>query len=167
MRHRIVIPASLRPSILSAPHAAHQGVGIMCARAADSVFWPNIITDITRIRDECTQCHRTTKSNPIEPLCDITPLDYPIQRICADYFSFNNTEYLVVVARFSSWPIVYRSTSGADGLVKRLREIFVTFGVPEELTTDGGPQQSMEGELPSSGLGVPENRPRPQPFPPV
>ena len=36
--------------------------------------------------------------------------------------------------------MVFKSENGADGLVKRLRETFVTFGVPEELTTDGGPQ---------------------------
>ena len=36
--------------------------------------------------------------------------------------------------------MVYRSESGAEGLVKRLRETFVTFGIPEELTSDGGPQ---------------------------
>jgi hypothetical protein len=36
--------------------------------------------------------------------------------------------------------MVYRSESGADGLVKRLRETFVTFDIPEELTSDGGPQ---------------------------
>lgn len=34
----------------------------------------------------------------------------------------------------------HKSESGAEGLVKRLRETFVTFGIPEELTSDGGPQ---------------------------
>ena len=36
--------------------------------------------------------------------------------------------------------MVYRSESGAEGLIKRLRETFATFGIPEELTSDGGPQ---------------------------
>ncbi|GFO12503.1 retrovirus-related pol polyprotein from [Plakobranchus ocellatus] len=140
MGHRIVIPASLRPSILNALHAAHQGIGAMCARAADSVFWPNITTDITCIREECTKCHRTANSNPMQHPCDITPPDYPFQRICADYLSFKNTESIVIVDRYSSWPIVQRSASGADSLIKRLREIFVTFGVLEGLTTDGRPR---------------------------
>ena len=39
---RIVMPQALRKDILHALHAAHQGVSAMCARAADSVFWPNI-----------------------------------------------------------------------------------------------------------------------------
>ena len=36
--------------------------------------------------------------------------------------------------------MVHRSESGAEDLVKRLHETFVTFGIPEELTSDGGPQ---------------------------
>ena len=52
----------------------------------------------------------------------------------------NHHEYVVVVDRYSNWPMVFRSEDGASGLVKRLREVFVTFGVPEELTSDGGPQ---------------------------
>ena len=35
--------------------------------------------------------------------------------------------------------MVFKS-EGANGLVKRLNETFVTFGIPEEITSDGGPQ---------------------------
>ncbi|VDI84110.1 Hypothetical predicted protein [Mytilus galloprovincialis] len=41
---------------------------------------------------------------------------------------------------YSNWPMVYKSESGAEGLVNRLRGTFVTFSIPEELTSDGGPQ---------------------------
>ena len=140
MGQRIIIPSSLRPSILEALHAAHQGISAMCARAADSVYWPNITTDISRIRNECGNCHRVAKSNPMQPPIDIIPPDFPFQKICSDYFSYNNHDYVVIVDRYSNWPMVFKSESGADGLVKRLRETFVTFGVPEELTSDGGPQ---------------------------
>lgn len=138
--HRVVVPASLRHSILDALHAAHQGVSVMGARAADSVFWPNITMDIQRVRDECLQCHRSAKSNPMQPPIASSPPEYPFQKVCSDYFTYHNHEYVVIVDRYSNWPSVFRSENGADGLVKRLREIFVTFGVPEELTSDGGPQ---------------------------
>ena len=69
-----------------------------------------------------------------------TPPDYPFQKVCSDYFSHGNHNYVVVVDRYSNWPMVFKSENGTDGLVRRLRETFVTFGVPEELTTDGGPQ---------------------------
>ena len=138
--HRVVIPAVLRESVLNALHAAHQGVSAMQARAVDSVYWPDITVDIARIRDQCLHCHKIAKSNPMQPPSDIEPPEFPFQQICADYFTYNNTDYVVIVDRYSNWPMVYRSESGAEGLVKRLRETFVTFGIPEELTSDGGPQ---------------------------
>ena len=137
---RIVIPQSLRQDILTALHSAHQGVSIMCARAADSVFWPNITTDITRVRDTCSHCNRSAKSNPMQPPAEIQPPSYPFQQLACDYFHFMNNDYVVIVDRYSQWAMVYKSESGADGLVKRLRETFVTFGIPEEITSDGGPQ---------------------------
>merc|ERR1711963_636556 len=55
---RIVIPTTLQPEILKALHAAHQGITMMCQRAADTVFWPGITVDITRTRENCEACHR-------------------------------------------------------------------------------------------------------------
>jgi hypothetical protein len=138
--HRIVIPPALRMPILNALHAAHQGVSVMRARAMDSVYWPDYTVDISRVRDQCAHCHQMSKSNPMQPPSDITHPDYPFQMICSDYFTFNGKDYVVTVDRYSNWPMVYRSEHGAEGLVKRLRETFVTFGIPEELTSDGGPQ---------------------------
>ena len=137
---RIVIPPALRPHILYALHSAHQGVSAMCARAADSVFWPNITVDITRTRELCNDCNRVAKSNPMQPPPEIHPPDYPFQQVCCDYFTYANHDYVVLVDRYSNWPMVFRSESGAQGLIKRLREAFVTFGIPEVLTSDGGPQ---------------------------
>lgn len=140
MGQQIVIPPALRKPVLDALHAAHQGVSAMRARAMDSVYWPEITVDIARVRDQCVHCHQMAKSNPMQPPSDITPPDYPFQMICSDYFTYNSNDYVVIVDMYSNWPMVYKSESGAEGLVKRLRETFVTFGIPEELTSDGGPQ---------------------------
>ena len=53
---------------------------------------------------------------------------------------YNSKDYVVIVDRYSNWPMVYKSESDAEGLVKRLRKTFVTFGILEEMTSDGGPQ---------------------------
>lgn len=136
---RIVIPKSLQHEILLSLHAAHQGINSMCQRASESVFWPGISTDITRIRNECVDCHRISKSYAMEPPVEISQPEYPFQQICCDYFESNNKVYLVVVDRYSNWPIVFEQSGKADGLIKRLWEVFITFGVPEELASDGGP----------------------------
>ena len=47
---------------------------------------------------------------------------------------------MVAVDRYSNWPIVERASDGAQGLISALRSTFITFGISEELTSDGGPQ---------------------------
>ena len=140
MGNRIIIPTSLREQLLDSLHAAHQGVGAMCERARDSIFWPNISVDITRVRNSCEHCHRMAKSNAMEAPEEIIPPEFPFQKICCDYFTFNSKNYLVLVDRYSNWPIAFKEPGTAENLVNRLRDIFETFGVPEELTSDGGPQ---------------------------
>ena len=110
----------------------------MIARATDLVFWPNITVDITKVRDQCGHCHRRAKSNPMRlPSISVQP-EYPYQQIWCDYFTYMNKEYLVLVVRYSNWPAVIKSESRAAGLVKKHRETFVTFGIPEELSSDVG-----------------------------
>ena len=55
-------------------------------------------------------------------------------------FSYGGKPYLVIVDRYSNWPIVREAHSGATGLVSCLKDTFSTFGIPEELASDGGPE---------------------------
>ena len=139
---RIVIPAKLRSTCLDALHAAHQGTSRMTARAEASLFWPGITKDIAATRDRCAVCNGNAPSQPAMP--SITPLEplYPFQHICADFFHHQGVTYLVLVDRFSNWPVVTASRDGATGLAQTLRETFATFGIPDSLTSDGGPEFS-------------------------
>ena len=65
---------------------------------------------------------------------------YPFQLICADYCSYKGIPYLVIVDRFSGWPTVTCAKDGALGLINALKEIASNFGIPEELSSDGGPE---------------------------
>ena len=67
----------------------------------------------------------------------------------ADYFEFEGNHYLIVGDRMSGWSEVYSAPSGswyagARGLLRCLRSFFSTFGVPEELASDGGPEFSAD-----------------------
>ena len=46
----------------------------------------------------------------------------------------------MVVDRYSNWPIEERSLHGADRLISCLRRIFLTYWIPDDLSSDGGPQ---------------------------
>lgn len=139
-KDRVIIPPSLRDQILTVLHSAHQSVTMMCSRAESSFFWPGMTPAITELRARCSSCNRMAPSQPGAPPTPPLQPDYPFQCIAADYFTYRGHNYLVVVDRYSNWPIVEQSANGANGLITALRRIFVTFGISDELTSDGGPE---------------------------
>ena len=137
---RIVIPPALRDRVLEALHSAHQGVSQMCSRAESSFFWPGMTPAITAIRARCSSCNRMAPSQPNAPPTPPILPAYPFQCLAADYFHYRGRNYLVAVDRYSNWPIVEDAANGAAGLVAALRRIFVTYGISDELASDGGPE---------------------------
>ena len=58
--------------------------------------------------------------------------------IATDYFTYSGTNYLVVVDRYSGWPVVAQcKTDTSEELVRLLRVFFCTYKVPEEMASDG------------------------------
>ena len=71
------------------------------------------------------------------------------EAIASDYLHLKGHYYVMFVDRFSNWPQVAQikpgsDASGAEGLIRALREVFAMFGVPEELSSDGGPEYSAK-----------------------
>ena len=137
-KDRILVPQSLREEVLQTLHAAHQGTAAMQSRAEASVFWPGITRDIAKTRDNCKECCRVAPSQPSSPPFPVTMAEFPFQCICADFFTYRGANYLVVVDRFSNWPIIEKAGNGASGLIRCLRSVFTTYGIPSELASDGG-----------------------------
>ena len=49
--------------------------------------------------------------------------------------------FLSVIDRYSQWPIVARAVKAtASELISLMRQIFMTYGTPEEIVSDGGRQ---------------------------
>ena len=68
-----------------------------------------------------------------------------LRRSSEIFFNFAGNHYLVIGDRLSGWTEVFSTptgsaSSGSKDLIKCLRKCFVTFGVPRELSTDGGPE---------------------------
>lgn len=142
---RVVVPPSLRLQVLNNLHSAHQGVSQMELRARAIVFWPGMTADIHAIRAGCADCNRNAPSLPPLPASATSPPSTPFESIFADYFEFAGQKYLVIGDRLSGWSEVFvcppgSSRAGATGLIGCLRALFATFGVPEELSSDGGPE---------------------------
>jgi hypothetical protein len=142
---RVVIPISLRPIVLENLHAAHQGVSSMEQRARAIVFWPGMTADIHAIRAACIHCNQNAPSQPSLPATSTSPPSTPFESVYADFFEFAGHHYLVIGDRLSGWSEVFACptgsiNAGAAGLIRCLRSFFATFGVPEEFSSDGGPE---------------------------
>ena len=141
--NRVVVPPSMRNEILDSLHAAHGGTAAMTSIAQSTVFWPGISHDIERQRQLCRACNRNSPSQPrLEPTPPIFPTT-PFEAVVSDYFEFKGMHYLVIADRLSAWTECYRTKSGTDesgsrGLILLLKRFFGTFGVPRELSSDGG-----------------------------
>ena len=140
--HRVVIPTSLKQRVLKALHSAHQGVGGMRSRASGTVYWPGIDTAISKFRENCSTCIKIAPSQPKEPIILTESPDWPFQKVVLDLFYVENHTYLAIADRFTGWLILYNLPEGGGGatnLINILRSVFQTYGVPEELSRDGGP----------------------------
>jgi len=105
-------------------------------RAESSVFWPGITADINKLRQGCGD--RIAPSQQNTPPTPIRYSDYHFQQLCGDFFHYKGHYYLVCVDRYFNWPIVEEARNGANGLIDSLRRTFVTFGIPDEFSSDGG-----------------------------
>ena len=142
---RVIVPSSLRSRVLQNLHAAHQGTSMMEQRARAIVYWPGMSTDIRNIRDRCADCNRNAPRQAATPPLPTTPPSTPFEAVFADFFAYGGRHYLVIGDRLSGWVEVFGSPAGttlagAAGLIRHLRSFFATFGVPEELSSDGGPE---------------------------
>ena len=135
--NRTVTPSPPRELILDTLHSAHKGASCVTSRSESSVFWPGITPAIANLRARCQSCNERAPSQPHGPPLATQEPVYPFQCIRADYFKCKGCNYMVVVDRYSSLPIVQQSRDGSSGLVKGLREIFVTYVIAVELSSDG------------------------------
>ena len=119
----------------------------MLLRAQSIIFWPGMSNDIHITRAQCYHCNRIAPSQaplPIKPAS--IPLT-PFEQVFADFFHFSGYSFLVIGDRLSRWSEVFSTptgttNAGARGLIKCLRQMFATFGVPVQLSSDGGPEFS-------------------------
>ena len=92
LEDRLVIPAGLRPKVLTVLHAAHQGKSTMLHRAAQTVFWPGYTIDVQKKREllDLQQHHTDAVAGARRPFR-------------ANLFNLAGVHYLVTIDRLSGW----------------------------------------------------------------
>ena len=142
MDRLIVVPASLQKRVLRCLHSAHQGVLGMKSRAKGSVYWPGMDAAIQNHRASCDTCNRIAPSQSREPIIMTSSPEWPFQQIALDLFYVGHQAYLACADRLTGWLMVFHLKPGqasAGNLISICRGVFQAYGVPEEISSDGGP----------------------------
>ena len=120
----------------------------MRAYARERLFWPGLGGEIKQVRDQCRECIENAPSQTAEPMLMTPPPDLPFQQVVGDFYHSGGNTYLIYADRYTGWTEVAKVTSTAfKNIEKSFLFWFKTFGVPEEISSDGGPPfRSMQYE---------------------
>nr|VZH95151.1 unnamed protein product [Spirometra erinaceieuropaei] len=137
---RVVIPSSLRPTVLRQFHAAHPGTSRMKSIASSFAYWPGIDGDIDDLVRRCFRCQQPAKMPPRQPPVHWEPPGRPWSRVHIDFAGpLNGVSYLILVDAYSKWPeIAPLNPATASATIAFLRRIFSQHGLPELLVPDNG-----------------------------
>ena len=139
----LIIPPSERGKVLESIHEGHLGISKCQFRARQCVYWPGINADIRKMVEACPTCQRHHPQEPRQPLQSTPAPERPWQHLGADYFSFDGSEYLVIVDYYTKMPFVQKmspSQCNSARMIAVLKELFAEHGIPEVIRMDNGPQ---------------------------
>ena len=120
----------------------HLGIVRMKNVARSFVWWPGIDSEIETTAKNCRDCRQITNLPPTTMHQWETPTG-PWIRIHADYLGpIMGHMFLIVVCAYSKWPEVIPMKNGTTSTqtIEALRKLFATWGLPQQMHTDNGPQ---------------------------
>ena len=138
---RVIIPPKYRTQLLEQLHEGRPGIVRMKALVRGYIWWPGMDKEIEQAAKGCTGCQFTQNNPQTAPLHAWEWPARPWQRIHVDFAGPLGTMFLVVVDSHSKWPeVIPMTTTSAARTIERLRKLFPTYGLPEQLVSDNGSQ---------------------------
>ena len=145
---RIVIPDGYRKTILRALHKGHTGYPKTKVLAQQRYYWPGMLEELKKLISSCSSCLKFSPSQRKQTLIS-SEAAYPMQKMGADLFMYNG-DYLVLVDRYSGFPLVHKMASTTTkAITQQLDAFWSLLGRPEVLRSDNGPC-FRSGAAPSS-----------------
>ena len=137
---RIVIPTSCRDSILADLHRSHEGANRSLSLAKTCVYWPGMEADVMDYIRWCVTCIDNAKI-PIETLRLHEVPAGPWIKICMDFFQDDSGQKILIIADyFSKFPFIFPvASTHHQKMLRYLRDLFSTEGVPAVVMTHNGP----------------------------
>ncbi len=139
---RVLIPKKLQKDILQEFHRDHPGMSRMKALTRSYVWWPGMNKDIEDIVKSCRSCQAVKQAPAAAPLHPWIWPARPWQRVHIDFAGpFLNEMFFIAVDAHSKWPeVIEMTTTTTLKVIEVLRQLFASFGLPEQIVSGNGPQ---------------------------
>ena len=139
---RMVIPKSLRTTVLNIGHEGHLGTVSMKQRLRTKVWWPKLEKDVEKFGKTCDACQLVSRPDPPEPLASTELPEGPWRAVAMDYLrALPSDEHILVVVDYCSryYETAIVRTIVSERTIECLEAIFTRHRMPEVLVSDNGP----------------------------
>ncbi|KAL5509164.1 hypothetical protein EMCRGX_G004476 [Ephydatia muelleri] len=139
---RVVVPAKLQEHVLQELNKEHPGASRMKALARSYLWWPGLDKCLEEKAKSCRSCQEVKNNPPVAPLHPLIWPTQPWKRVHIDFAGpFKSHMFLVVIDAHSKWPEVkMMQSTTSQRTIEVLRELFSSYGLPEQVVSDNGPQ---------------------------
>ena len=139
---RVVIPTKLRDRMLKDLHRDHPGVVRMKAIARSYMWWPGLDKALEKVARSCVACQAVKQTPANAPLHPWTWPDRPWQRVHIDFAGpFQGKMFFLAIDAHSKWGEIFEMTqTTTTKTIALLRQLIATYGLPEQIVSDNGPQ---------------------------
>ncbi|XP_021340098.1 uncharacterized protein K02A2.6-like [Mizuhopecten yessoensis] len=138
---RIIIPPAYRERLLADLHDQHIGICRMKALARSYLWWPGLDQEIEQQVSACSVCQSVRNLPATAPLHSWSWPTRVWQRLHIDFAEKDQQYFLVLIDSHSKWlECVDMSTTTSTKTIEVLRSLFASYGLPEEIVSDNGPQ---------------------------
>nr|XP_022906587.1 uncharacterized protein K02A2.6-like [Onthophagus taurus] len=142
---KLLIPTKLRQGILKRLHEPHFGIEKTKKFARKFLYWPGISKEIETIIKGCQICEKYAKNKTKERLLPYNITEYPFQRVAVDICEWGGKSFLILADYYSFWlEVKSLKNKTSKEVIKKLKSIFTTFGIPNEIIADNNPFNSEE-----------------------
>ncbi|UYV72007.1 K02A2.6-like [Cordylochernes scorpioides] len=137
----VVVPSSLRKTMLQIIHEDPLGMDKCKIRVRKSIFWPGINKQIEDLISKCEICIRNRRAQEKDPLISHPVEDLPWKKVGIDLFALYGENYLIIVDYFSKFPeIAHLTDTKTETVIRKLISVFARYGIPQIIMSDNGPQ---------------------------
>ena len=138
---RVVVAIAMTGQILRKIHSSHVGTERCLRRTTEVMYWPGMNAEIKENVSACEICNSYRAEQPKEPLMSQTVPDRPWSKVAVHLLTLGRKDYLIMVddyCNFFEFDILPQTTT--LGIVTSMKSQFARHGIPDEVTSDNGPQ---------------------------